>query len=83
MSYSFDETVDDDEAASLDIDALQELWNDFDVLMEALRELPSAEKYIEPNQYQEMARKWAQNFRKYTFDEDVIPYIHGKKYIGF
>ena len=73
MSYSFYETDDDDEAESLDIDALQELWGDFDVLMEALRELPYAEKYRNPNEYQEMARKWAQNFRKYTFDEDVIP----------
>ena len=77
MSYSFDE-ADEDEEAGLDIDALQELWNDFDVLMEALRELPSSEKYINHTQFKEMARTWAQNFRKYTFDEDVIPYIHGK-----
>ena len=81
VSYDFQNADDDhhddgdDNGMYLDIEALQQLWTDFDDLMEALRELPSSKKYIKPAQFKEMARKWAQNFQKYTFDEDVTPYI--------
>lgn len=75
VSYLYDS---DDDEISLNIDGLQQLWDDFDYLMEALRSLPSSEKYVKPETFQELAREWAQNFRKNTFDEDVTPYIHGK-----
>ena len=76
VSYAYDND-DDDDSCSLDIDALQQLWNDFESLMDSLRCLPSSEKYIRPERFKEFAREWARDFRKCTFDEDVTPYIHG------
>ena len=47
--------------------------------MESLRVLPNSMLYKKPETFQNEAKEWANNFRKQTFDEDVIPYIHGKK----
>ena len=76
MLYDQDDS-DTDEECSLDIDALQDVWNDFVCLMESLTVLPTSDRYLDPDKFQESAKKWAQRFRKCTFDEDVIPYIHG------
>ncbi len=74
VSYEFDE--DEESQNVLDIDALQSLWEDFNTLMRSLRALPGTEHYMDSAAFQNAARQWAKNFRLYTFDEDVIPYIH-------
>lgn len=75
MSYEFS---DEDEEQDLDIEALQQLWGTFHDLMESLRSLPGTAAYKNEETFQKEAMEWASNFRKQTFDEDVIPYIHGK-----
>lgn len=63
---------------TFDIEALQQLWETFHDLMESLRSLPGTAAYKNEETFQKEAMEWASNFRKQTFDEDVIPYIHGK-----
>lgn len=43
-----------------------------------LRSLPGTSAYKNEVTFQKEAMEWASNFRKQTFNEDVIPYIHGK-----
>lgn len=62
----------------LDINGLQQLWADFDSMIEAMRTLPSNQTYMSPEVFKIQARKWAKNFMKLTFDEDVTLYIHIK-----
>ncbi|CAC5383036.1 unnamed protein product [Mytilus coruscus] len=71
------EDDDDDDEISLDVDALQTLWGNFHCLMESLRAFPGSEEYKNPELFMQEAREWAQNFRRYTFDEDVTLYLHG------
>ncbi|KAK7501225.1 hypothetical protein BaRGS_00007710, partial [Batillaria attramentaria] len=52
------------------------VWNDFSKLMTALKALPGTENYMKPEQFQEAARRWANDFRKATDSRAVIPYIH-------
>ena len=80
MSYELD-SEDEEQENKLDIDALQTLWSDFDTLMRSLKALPGEEGYMDAQAFQAAAKQWAQNFRLYTFDEDVIPYIHCKRKI--
>lgn len=70
VSYDFSE----DEEQDLDVAALQDLWSGFHTLMESLRALPETDNYKDMETF---AKEWATEFRKQTFDEDVIPYIHG------
>ncbi|EDO26542.1 predicted protein, partial [Nematostella vectensis] len=46
------------------------------VLTDALGANPGDEAYLRADAFQEKARQWGTKFRKATFDEDVIPYIH-------
>lgn len=73
VSYDFSE----DEEQDLDVAALQDLWSGFHMLMESLRALPGTDNYKDMETFAKEAKKWATEFRKQTFDEDVIPYIHG------
>lgn len=77
LQVSYDLT-DDEYEQDLDIDALQEIWQEFHQLMESLRVLPNSTTYKTAEIFHNDAKEWASNFRKQTFDEDVIPYIHGK-----
>lgn len=70
VSYDFSE----DEEQDLDVAALQDLWSGFHTLMESLRALPGTDNYKDMETF---AKEWATEFGKQTFDEDVIPYIHG------
>ena len=79
VTYDFDEEL----SNTLDIDGLQDVWEEFGRLMKAMSAHPSSESYIKPAQFHDDARKWAKQFRDVTFDEDVIPYIHGKLIIYF
>lgn len=45
--------------------------------MESLRALPGTDNYKDLETFAKEAKEWATEFRKQTFDEDVIPYIHG------
>ena len=60
----------------VDIDRLQVVWDRFNVLMSALKALPGTEEYLSPEAFKQCAVTWAVEFRKATFDEDIIPYIH-------
>ncbi|XP_053376941.1 uncharacterized protein LOC128547783 [Mercenaria mercenaria] len=81
VNFQFHDCDDDkDNRPTLDVDGLQELWIEFDDLMEALRALPQTEKYMESNEFHLKAKAWASKFRKLTFDEDVTPYIHTMVY---
>eukprot|EP00914_Ancora_sagittata_P010737 GHVO01020924.1.p1 GENE.GHVO01020924.1~~GHVO01020924.1.p1 ORF type:complete len:143 (-),score=10.95 GHVO01020924.1:22-450(-) len=62
----------------LDLDGLQQLWQDFSTMMEALRKLPGQPGHLSGEQFRAEAKLWAQNFRTNTLDEDVTPYIHCK-----
>ena len=73
VNYEPDDEEDD---GTLDVLGLQEVWDDFAVLVEALSALPGSDKYLEWRDFRESARAWAIKFRSVTFDEDVIPYIH-------
>uniref|UniRef100_A0A8W8JR70 SAP domain-containing protein n=1 Tax=Magallana gigas TaxID=29159 RepID=A0A8W8JR70_MAGGI len=73
VSYDFSE----DEEQDLDVAALQDLWSGFHMLMESLRALPGTDNYKDMETFAKEAKEWATEFRKQTFDEDVIPYIHG------
>lgn len=66
VSYEFF----DDEDHDLEIEGYGEL-------MESLRSLPGSVAYKDDKTFQQEAMEWTSNFRKQTFDEDVIPYIHG------
>lgn len=70
VSYDFSE----DEEQDLDVAALQDLWSGFHTLMESLRALPGTDNYKDMETF---AKESATEFGKQTFDEDVIPYIHG------
>ena len=70
--------ADDEELSGLDVDALQDVWDTFAALMEALSAHPDTPKYLNPEAFQEKARQLAKDFRTATCDEDVIPYIHCK-----
>ncbi len=63
---------------SLNVDKLQEVWTTFNELMQALKALPGTQHHRTAAAFKDAARKWASEFRKVTFDEDVIPYIHCK-----
>lgn len=75
MSYEFS---DEDNEQDLDIEALLQLWETFHDLMESLRSLPGTSALKNEETFQKEAMEWASNFRKQTFDEDVITFIHGK-----
>ena len=62
----------------MNIDGLQDVWDEFGRLMKALKDHPSSETYMQPMVFKARARQWAKRFREVTFDEDVIPYIHCK-----
>jgi hypothetical protein len=62
----------------LDLDGLQKLWQDFTILMAALRKLPGQPGYLSGEEFRAEAKLWAKNFRTNTFDEDCTPYIHCK-----
>ena len=62
----------------VDVQRLQEVWNQFASLLSAIKSRPGEEEYMHPHEFQESARKWARNFKNVTFDDDVIPYIHCK-----
>lgn len=79
LQVSYDLT-DDEYEQDLDIDALQEIWQEFHQLMESLRVLPNSTTYKTAEIFHNDAKEWASNFRKQTFDEDVIPYIHALVY---
>lgn len=76
VSYDFSE----DEEQDLDVEALQDLWSGFHELMESLRALPGTDNYKNVETFAKEAKEWATEFRKQTFDEDVIPYIHAMVY---
>lgn len=76
VSYDFSE----DEEQDLDVAALQDLWSGFHTLMESLRALPGTDNYKDMETFAKEAKEWATEFRKQTFDEDVIPYIHAMVY---
>lgn len=76
LLVSFEYEDDDNDEVNLDVNALQTLWGDFHTLMESLRAFPGSEEYKNPELFMQEARGWAQNFCKYTFDEDVTPYLH-------
>nr|XP_011426297.2 uncharacterized protein LOC105327491 [Crassostrea gigas] len=76
VSYDFSE----DEEQDLDVAALQDLWSGFHMLMESLRALPGTDNYKDMETFAKEAKEWATEFRKQTFDEDVIPYIHAMVY---
>lgn len=61
------------------MEALQDIWSQFHDLhvMESLRALTGTENYKDADTFAKLAKEWATEFRKQTFDEDVIPYIHG------
>lgn len=81
VNFQFDESEnEEDNNPSLDVEGLQQLWDDFHYLMEALRALPQTENYIGPDEFHRKAKMWATTFRKLTFDEDVTPYIHTMVY---
>ncbi|XP_052075780.1 uncharacterized protein LOC127713848 [Mytilus californianus] len=80
VSFDYEDDDDDDDEISLDVDALQTLWGNFHCLMESLRAFPGSEEYKNPELFMQEAREWAQNFRRYTFDEDVTPYLHAMVY---
>lgn len=73
VSYDFSA----DEEQDLDVAALHDLWSGFHMLMESLRALPGTDNYKDMETFAKEAKEWATEFRKQTFDEDVIPYIHG------
>nr|XP_022301977.1 uncharacterized protein LOC111109978 [Crassostrea virginica] len=76
VSYDYSE----DEEQDLDVEALQDIWSQFHDLMESLRALPGTENYKDADTFAKEAKEWATEFRKQTFDEDVIPYIHAMVY---
>ena len=47
--------------------------------MEVLQITPGQPGYLESEDFEERAKEWATKFRKYTIDEDVKPYLHGKR----
>ncbi|XP_070184467.1 uncharacterized protein [Littorina saxatilis] len=55
---------------------VQEIWDEFDRLMELIRTAPGSDRSISPADFQKAAKAWAVKFKKHTFKEDVIPYIH-------
>ncbi|KAK7501635.1 hypothetical protein BaRGS_00007066 [Batillaria attramentaria] len=59
----------------VDVDELQEIWNRFDGLMDALKAAPGTEQYMRPSVFQETARAWARDLKR-TSDDAIIPYIH-------
>lgn len=75
VSYEFS---DEDKEQDLDIEALLQLWETFHDLMESLRSLPGTSAFKNEETFQKEAMEQASNFRKQTFDEDVITFIHGK-----
>lgn len=76
VSHDFSE----DEEQDLDVEALQDMWSGFHhQIMESIRALPATENYKDVETFAKGAKEfeWITEFRKQTFDEDVIPYIHG------
>lgn len=66
------------EEEEVDVRELQEVWAGFSKLMEAVRCVPGTNSSMSPAQFQTAATEWAKHFRRATYDEDVIPYIHCK-----
>ncbi|XP_048575576.1 uncharacterized protein LOC125556804 isoform X1 [Nematostella vectensis] len=64
------------EKTVLSISELTQVWKSLMVLTDALGANPGDEAYLRADAFQEKARQWGTKFRKATFDEDVIPYIH-------
>lgn len=79
-SSTYDYESDEDEEAKnkFSVELLQEVWTTFSELMKSTRAFPGSQHYLQPQAFQDKARKWATLFRKATFDEDVTPYIHCK-----
>ncbi|XP_070174218.1 uncharacterized protein [Littorina saxatilis] len=61
----------------IDPAAIKEVWDDFGDLMQRLKQRHSPE---EARSFHTAAKEWSEKFRKATFDEDVIPYIHALVY---
>ena len=62
--------------------AIQMLWDDFITICDAVEAHPDDTEYLEPDELKRKCKDWAEQFRKDTFDEDVIPYIHGNKILN-
>ena len=66
-------------AALLEPAGIKMVWDDFLKIADAIEAHPSDSNYIEPDELKRRCKAWAEEFKKQTFVEDVIPYIHGKK----
>ena len=56
----------------LDVASLQNLWNDFAVLRKAMLSDPGTADYLKPSEFQEMAKRWANDFKRITFEEVIV-----------
>lgn len=59
---------------------VKKLWKGFSNLVVALDSEPGQEHYKTPEQFKDLARKWARLFRMVHHDEDETPYIHALVY---
>jgi hypothetical protein len=64
----------------VDPQKVQEVWDEFDSLMEMVRKVPPEDSpgFTSPEQFRTAAKAWAAKYKQETFRDDMIPYIHGK-----